>query len=187
MKSSQAGYSLVEMLTVIAIIGILALVTVPAFMNFYMANKVKTSVRNFSTDLRRVRQMAISNGVQSRLSYTTGSAGNARSYDFYLGDRAVGTPVWTARTLPTSSGSGATGYTRQLEDVVYFPSSSATTPQTFTDIDGDGKLDVIFFPNGSVQMPGTQTTASITVRTDKNVGHPVYQIDISPSGRVLVH
>ena len=69
----QAGYSLPEMLTVVAIIGVLALVTVPAFINFYQAGKMRASMRNFTTDLRGMRQMAITKGVQTQLSYGTGT------------------------------------------------------------------------------------------------------------------
>lgn len=188
MKSRQAGYSLVEMLTVVAIVGILALVTVPAFMNFRTSNKVKTSVRNFTTDVRRVRQLAITNGVQSKLSFATGTSGRARSYDFYLGDRAVGTPAWTALTTRPPGLSGRYGYTRQLEDIVYFPVAAGPTPQTFTDIDSDGTLDVVFFPDGRVQMPANQTTATITLMTDaKGVSQSVFQVDVTPSGALKVH
>src|SRR5436305_5520428 len=110
MKSTEAGFSLAEMLTVVAIVGILSLVAVPAFMNFRTSNKVKTSVRNFTTELRRTRQLAITNGKESKLSFATGSAGSARSYDLYLGDTAVGTPAtWTA--LTGRSTPGANGYT----------------------------------------------------------------------------
>ena len=55
---TQAGYSLTEMLTVIAIIGMLALVMVPNFISFYNSNKMKSSMRNFTTDLRSARQLA---------------------------------------------------------------------------------------------------------------------------------
>src|SRR5437868_15143302 len=81
MKSAQAGYTLAEVLTVVAIVGILSLVTVPAFMNFRTSNKVKSSVRTFTTELRRTRQLAITNGRESKLSFATGTSGGARSYN----------------------------------------------------------------------------------------------------------
>jgi prepilin-type N-terminal cleavage/methylation domain-containing protein len=189
MKSTQAGYSLAEMLTVVAVVGILSLVTVPAFMNFRTSNKVKSSVRTFTTELRRTRQLAITNGRETKLSFATGTSGVARSYNLFLGDTAVGTPAtWTALTTPTSAGSGANGYTRWLDDIVYFPANTAGTPQTFTDVDGDGALDVIFFPDGRVQTPAGITTPTITLKTDRTgVSQQVFQVDVFPSGAVKVH
>ena len=71
----QAGYSLPEMLTVVAIIGVLALVTVPAFINFYQAGKMRASMRNFTTDLRSIRQRAITRGHQTILTYDVTASG----------------------------------------------------------------------------------------------------------------
>ncbi|HEX9407409.1 MAG TPA: prepilin-type N-terminal cleavage/methylation domain-containing protein, partial [Thermoanaerobaculia bacterium] len=59
-KRSQSGYSLAEMLTVVAIVGMLALVMVPNFITFFQSNKMKSSMRNFTTDLRSARALAIS-------------------------------------------------------------------------------------------------------------------------------
>ncbi|HEY8133899.1 MAG TPA: prepilin-type N-terminal cleavage/methylation domain-containing protein [Thermoanaerobaculia bacterium] len=205
---SQAGYSLAEMLTVVAIIGVLALVMVPNFMSFYQSNKMKSSMRNFTTDLRSTRQLAITQGRQAALSFKTGS--NERSYDMYLGDKPFASKTWTAQTGP-----GRNRPTKILDDIAYFPANGASTPQTFTDADGDidcslspcvticstcpppppppppgapdGKLDVIFFPDGRVKLPANATSGTITIKTDLNkLPKPQYTITISPSGRVQV-
>src|SRR5512140_1540967 len=138
MRKSERGYSVAELHTVVATVSILALVTAPAFITFRNSNKVKTSVRNCTTSLRKVRQAAITNGVQSKLTFKTGTAGT-RQYDFWLGNVAVGTPTWTPLTAGMGSGTAAAeGYTRTLDDTVYFPVHGTSTPQTFTDIDQDG-------------------------------------------------
>jgi len=199
----QAGYSLAEMLTVVAIIGVLALVMVPNFMSFYQSNKMKSSMRNFTTDLRSTRQLAITHGRQAALSFQTGV--NQRSYNLYLGDKPFNSTSWTAQTGP-----GLNRPTKVLENIAYFPANGAPTPQTFTDVDGDidcsvspcvticstctpptpagapdGKLDVIFFPDGRVKLPTGLTSGTITIKTDLNrLPKPQYTITISPSGRV---
>jgi prepilin-type N-terminal cleavage/methylation domain-containing protein len=176
-RPGEAGYSLAEMLTVVAIVGILALVTVPAFITFYNSNKVKSSVRNFVTDFRACRELAIKTGRETRISYKTGGAGT-RNYNVYQGDVAFGTAnTWTA--VPNQRG------VKYLDDVVYFPTKSATAPQDFTDLDSDGLLDVVFFPDGGVRMPTATATATITIQTDMNVPKKQYQIVISPSGKVV--
>ncbi len=194
----QAGYSLAEMLTVVAIIGILALVMVPNFMSFYQSNKMKSSMRNFTTDLRSTRQLAITQGKQAALSFKTGT--NQRSYDLYLGDKPFNSTTWTAQTGP-----GRNRATKVLENIAYFPADGASTPQTFTDdIDcsvspcvticstctpatgsPDQKLEVIFFPDGRVKLPAAAVSGTITMKTDLNrLPKPQYTITISPSGRV---
>lgn len=182
----QAGYTLVEMLTVVAIVGVLALVTVPAFITFYQSNKMKTSMRNFTSDLRSVRQYAITRGRQTALSYATGT--NARTYDYYLGDKALNSVSWTNITNTAALA------TRVLDNVVYFPTNGASTPQTFTDVldcstppcvaGTDGRIDVIFFPDGRVQLPSGVTVGQITIMTDMKIPKSQYTINVTPSGRV---
>jgi len=191
---SQAGYSLPEMLTVVAIIGVLALVMVPNFISFYQSNKMKSSMRNFTTDLRSTRQLAISQGKQAALSYQTGA--NNRSWDLCLGDKPYNSQVWTRQTGP-----GRTRPTKLLDDIAYFPADGVPTPQSFTlthfidcsvspcttspTVLADGKVDVIFFPDGRVQLPTAATSGTLTIKTDLNrIPKPQYTITISPSGRV---
>jgi len=186
---SQGGYSLTEMLVVIAIIGMLALVMVPNFVGYYQSNKMKTSMRNFTTDLRSARQLSIVQGKQVAVSFNIGSG--QRGYDVYMGDKPYASVNWTPRTGPGNP--RPTGY---LDPIAYFPANSASTPQTFTDVldcsanpcvtGADGRIDIIFFPDGHVQLPTGFTTGTVTLKTDLNkIPKPQYAITISPSGRVL--
>ena len=77
------------------------------------SNKMKTSMRNFTTDLRSVRQLAISQGKQVAISFKTGAA--QRSYDWYLGDQSFNSVNWTPQTGP-----GRTRPTKYLDDIAYF-------------------------------------------------------------------
>ena len=194
-NSRQAGYSLAEMLTVVAIIGTLALVSVPAFMNYYNSNKVKTSMRTFTTDLRTARMMAISRGRIVKFTYKTASVSNLgnkkpalteRTYNLYEGNRSLGPINQITWTPITGAGSNPPKPQKALDDVTYFPLDSGATPQTFIDEDqvADGWLDVIFYPDGHVKLPANTTIGTITIRSDRRVPKPQYAIQISPSGRV---
>jgi len=198
-NSRQAGYSLAEMLTVVAIIGTLALVSVPAFMNYYNSNKVKTAMRTFTTDLRTARMTAISRGRIVKFTYKTAAVSNLgnkkpalteRTYNLYEGNRSLGPINQITWTPITGAGSNPPKPAKVLEDVVYFPLDGAATPQTFTDEDAppgsvaDGWLDVIFYPDGHVKLPANTTVGTITIRSDRSVPKPQYAIQISPSGRV---
>ena len=184
-KTTQAGYSLAEMLTVIAIIGTLALVTVPSFMNYYNSNKVKASMRSFTSDLRTARMTAISRGHVVKLSYKTGTA--SRFYNIFEGNRSLGPVNQITWTPLTGAGSTPPKAQKELDPVIYFPVDAGPTPQTFIDEDNvaDGWLDVIFFPDGHVKLPANQTVGTITIKTDRKVPKPQYAIQLSPSGRVL--
>ncbi len=138
----QAGYSLPEMLVVVAIVGLLALVTIPSFVSYYQSQRVKSAMRNFTTDLRKMRALSANRGVQAKLSFATGAG--ARTYRLFYGSAAVGTTqTWTA------IGNGGFS-TKSLESIVFFPANATATPQTFSDVDGDGTLDIIFLPSGAV-------------------------------------
>ena len=192
----QAGYSLPEMLTVVAIVGVLALVTVPAFINFYQAGKMKASMRNFTTDLRSIRQRAITRGHQTILTYDVTASGAAevnykRSYSFYEGNLPFNSTTWKPVALKES---GTTAAQHTLNDVIYFPNNTAGTPQTFADTltctgatcttGTDNRPEIMFFPDGRVRVPSGNTVGEVTIRTNKKITVRQYTIDISPSGNV---
>ena len=188
-RKRQSGYSLAEMLTVVAIIGVLALVMVPNFMSFYESNKMKTTMRNFTSDLRTVRQLSISQGKQAMIVYGTGTT--ARTYDIWLGDKAFNSVNWTPKTGPNANPPSAT---KTLDTIAYFPTGAAL--QTFTDAldcssgtncvaGNDGRIEVIFAPDGRVQLPVAATSGTITLQTDQTrIPKPIYTVTVSPTGRV---
>ena len=201
---TQAGYSLTEMLTVIAIIGMLALVMVPNFISFYNSNKMKSSMRNFTTDLRSARQLGITQGRQTLVTYATDTTGasTARTYDVWLGDKPFGSTEWTPQT---GANSNPNRPTKTLDKIAYFPRDTGTpeTFQTFPDslapctlnppqgINCAGPYNltftkyVIFRPDGTAQLQSGFANGTITLKTDLNkIPKPVYTITISPSGQV---
>ena len=179
---SEAGYSLAELLTVVAIVGVMSLVTIPSFIGYFNSNKVKSAMRAFTSDLRTARAMAITQSREVKVTFTTGA--NQRAYDLYLGDRAFGTVPAAGWTPLTGAGSTPPKPTKNLDNVVYFPADNPpTTLQTF--ITSAPAAEIIFFPDGHVRLPTNAASGTITIMTDMNVPKPSYAITISPSGRVL--
>lgn len=196
MRNRQAGYSLAEMLTVVAIVGVMTLVTVPAFISFYQSNKAKATMRSFMSDLRRTRQRAITSGKQTMLSFeTTPSTATLpnykRKYYLYDGNLPFNSTSWTRATKP---GTSIVEEPRSLDDVMYFPSANNPTPQTFIDVVScstlpcsagtDGKRDIIFFPDGRVSIPTGNQFGTITLRTEMKIPIKQYAIQIQPSGAI---
>lgn len=69
----ERGYSLPEMLVVIAIIGVISLVSVPQFIAFQRGNQLRASMRQVTNDIRLLRQQAITERTQSKLLFATGA------------------------------------------------------------------------------------------------------------------
>src|SRR5215212_5822059 len=76
----QRGYSITEMLTVVAIIGIVSLVLVPNFMSMYRSGKMKTATRNFISRARRIQQQAVTENRRTRICFTP----NATVYSTWI-------------------------------------------------------------------------------------------------------
>ena len=167
---SSRGYSLIEILVVVGIIGILSLITVPAFINYQRRNAVRSALRSFTSDLRSFRQFAISKNAYVRLEFE-----NAREYRVYQSTNFGST--WTDMQL------GAIGADRNVR---YLPETMAFTANTYNDSDSDGKPDVDFRPDGTAgDYAGSSVTAgTITMQTDwQDIINQVV-VDMSTTGQI---
>lgn len=66
----RAGFSMVEMMVVIGIIGILATVAAPPVFRYVQSNRLQTSADRMAADLQYARALSISNGQILRFSAT---------------------------------------------------------------------------------------------------------------------
>ncbi|MFZ2490379.1 MAG: prepilin-type N-terminal cleavage/methylation domain-containing protein [Thermoanaerobaculia bacterium] len=178
---NQRGYSLSEMLVVVAIIGILSLVTVPNFISIYRGAKLKTSVQQFTTDLRATRQRAVTTIVPMKVSWQQGAG--KREYRVYRGAPTSTGITWTQ----VNPGRWTTTdiRLRLLDEIAYF-AAPAATPLTDQDDPADGWLDVIYLPNGQVSFPSGSTTTEgkVVLKTDMSTGRATYTVTVNTSGRV---
>ena len=171
------GYSLTELLVVVAIIGVMSLVSVPAFMTFYQSNKMKTSLRQFTTEVRGARQRAITQNHPTMLSFDVGAGKRFfRSYDGTVqGDGSV---VWTP--IP-----GPTGPDKFMDSIVYFDRPAdclfgddvAVTP---------GWNDIVFISNGTIQNipPAPCASGKVLLKTDYKISKPEITIEMFSTGRL---
>ena len=64
MKKRQAGFSLVELMLVVAIIGIMTAIATPMFLSYYQGARLRVAAEQVATFLNQGRQMAITqNGL----------------------------------------------------------------------------------------------------------------------------
>lgn len=188
---SSSGYSLAELLVVVAIIGILSLVSVPAFMNYRNSAKLKSSMRQFVADLRVARQRAITENHPTMISFRTGN-GMITYRDFNGSVASDGTVTYSAVT-PASK------YEKALDPDVYFaPSTSVCLfDDTITSpTQTNGWNDIVFASNGTVDnvpsgapcVTGGLRTGIVIIRNDRgNLSRRTYTFEIVPTGRIKVN
>lgn len=74
-KQKNAGFTLLETMIVVAIIGILAAIAVPSFQDMIERNRLKQAVESLKSDLQFARTEAVKQSMDIIVSRTTGNAG----------------------------------------------------------------------------------------------------------------
>lgn len=173
MRRNSRGYSVVEMLVVVAIIGILSLVTVPSFINFQRRNAVRSALRSFTSDIRSFRQHSITKNAWVRVQFE-----GERDYVAYQ-SRDFG-ETWTELKL----GQAGEGTQRST-----LPQTIVFRANTFNDSDAtaDGLKDLDFRPDGRVgdfNSANAVTSGTITLRTDFEDILNTVLVEISTTGQI---
>jgi len=165
-KRSDAGFSIVEMLTVVAIIGIIALVVVPNFGQYMRAGKLKSAMRQLTFDIRSARQRAVSRNDFTRVRFTFSA--NASSY--VVEESTDGKPLSDNTKVWTT----------------YIKSKAVAKPLLLV----KGNADQITFASDGTtyNADGTTTTAAQTVivRTTDKIPVTQYTISLERYGKLTV-
>lgn len=74
-RGAQRGFTVPELLMVVALIGLIALAAIPAFGTFYRSWKVRSAADEMLAVTRSVRQMAISTRQDLTITFTPGQPG----------------------------------------------------------------------------------------------------------------
>jgi prepilin-type N-terminal cleavage/methylation domain-containing protein len=172
----QRGYSLAEMVVVVAIIGIFSLVAVPQFMNMNRSMKTKASMRQFASDIRGVRQRAISRNRRTAITMVVGNVpGQRTEYEIWERNDAG---TWIRIGSPKR-------LIQETSDLIYFQSTDfANAVDGGNDVGGDTKPDIVFLPNGTVQnMPGANPT--VVLKTDWKIAKHTFTYQFTGSGNFV--
>lgn len=69
LKSTRAGFTAIELLAVVAILGVLALIAVPRVSSALINAQLQSTVRQLASDAHFVRQLAIMRGANTRMDF----------------------------------------------------------------------------------------------------------------------
>jgi prepilin-type N-terminal cleavage/methylation domain-containing protein len=167
---SSRGYSLVEILVVIAIVGVMSLITIPAFINFSQQGRLRAAVRQIHGDLRTMRMLAITNNIRIRTELQPDNV----SYNFYSSTDNGAT--WAAY-IPK----GQISSTKSISSPVTFGAT------TFLDVNGNNKPDIVFLPSGMLDPNCASAASNPTLVLSvpwQNIYQNIMTITVSPAGGI---
>lgn len=72
-KLNSAGFTLMELMTAISLIAILAAIGMPAFTRILPGLRLTDAARQVATELQHVRMKAIAKGIAQQISFSTSS------------------------------------------------------------------------------------------------------------------
>lgn len=172
-KQKSQGFSLVEAMIVIAIMGILVAIAVPSYQDTIERNRLKQAIEAIKSDLQWMRTETIKKSCNLHASFTNGVAW---SYDIYIPPAEAGTPCaiqqfyhgciaavtaaaddnCSLRAVDSTQFSGTT-----MGTVAFF--SSPTTEAEFGFRRGEAARSNNNASNGKVELSSSNYTVKVVV------------------------
>ena len=203
-RSGGHGFSTTELLAVVAIIGIMVLVTMPAMINFFAAMKVRTAAHRLTSHMRLCRQVSVSRRTDVILELQANNGATKPQYQAWEErggnlTRTANGADGTANTEDDENWVIKTEKQMGLDAVKFVDAYNDDTPEnpnpTGTSIlDTNKKIFLKFSPNGRVVRvdathlsPGFTTDTLVRMRLEKQITRTrkdVWDATINQSGKV---
>ena len=91
MKTENLGFTLIELMIVVGIMGVVLLFSVPAIKGYGRSHDMKNAMRNIATQLELAREKAIATGQQQTMHFEAGYIGS----DYHIHNGTVVDPRWS--------------------------------------------------------------------------------------------
>lgn len=165
-RTKQAGFTIVELLTVITVIGILVAAAAPSFVSFLRDRRVDDAARNIADMYRQARARALGRGAAVMVRWDAGAA---------LPTDANPAGRFTMKEAVAGAGS-------PFSPVL--PNSSCTGPTPATKW-ADGSAENLFIRSFDDRRKRYEP-AAVTVFDGQGVQLPYVEICFTPRGRTFV-
>lgn len=149
-RGRQAGYSLVELVIVAAMISIVASFAMPSFLNYFRSAKVRAAAQTVSTILNQGRQMAIKNNISTVAVCITATTLRFRQTDCSGTSIAVVGLTGAADTIQAPEGISLT--TTGNATFTNLGNASPAATYTVTDTASGRSLSVIVAASGRIAV-----------------------------------
>lgn len=170
-RTSKKGFSSLELLVTLALVGLLLLIAVPAFSNILRRSRLDGAARQIVSDVRDARSQAIATGWDYRVVGFRFTSGNARRNQYRVVGRRSSAIAWPADTSPKFQ--SATQLAREWVDVAtLYPGVRLVSPA--------GRFEVTF------DSRGTAETSEFNPLLARHPGLQQKSITVSVVGSVRV-
>jgi len=157
----ERGYSLPEMLTVVAIVGMIAIVGIPAFMVLMPQYRVRSAASELAATVRRTRESALTTRRPWRVTFdSTNNRYTVSELNVALNPTTHVELQTAANWTPVDQNNRPTASTTFAW--TYLPSSIRLSTTNLLDVDCDSGADLIFLLDGSVATDWHSNTPHCT-------------------------
>ena len=157
------GFSAAEMMVVVALIGLMVLVTTPALLNFFATMKARTASNRLASQLRLCRQVAVARRTQVLMEMQRTNGTTTPTFKAWEEKSSPANIVRDANGVDGTAGNDddenwvvKPDKQMGIDGVTFLDSYNDTTPADPSDalgssiMDGTGKMTLRFYPNGTV-------------------------------------
>jgi len=186
-RKRERGFSLSEVLTVVAMIGVITLVTVPAMVQLLPQYRIRSAASDAGASLRMIRQKAITTRTPWKVSFDPAR----ERYSFYK----LQTPT-SARDVVGNWDMMSRDLRKKVSEGQWIRVSAidlrtnTTNPFLNVDSDSDSTVDIIFLRDGTVANDGGLTFAtlpSVVFAVDNRfVKYNRYYLTLSQNGTLAI-